>query len=94
MEHTVNTARLKATLSSVLASVKAGEEIVVTERGRPIASIRRYEGSDSGLDSLVREGRLRRAAGKLDQSFWKMPRPRDPRGRSLAALLAEREEGR
>ena len=36
---TTPVAQLKATLSEQLARVKAGEEIVVTERGRPIAKI-------------------------------------------------------
>ena len=31
--------KLKATLSACLAWVKAGEEVVVTERGRPIAKL-------------------------------------------------------
>ncbi len=32
-------AKLKATLSEYLARVKAGEEVIVTERGKPIARI-------------------------------------------------------
>ncbi|MFQ5520338.1 MAG: type II toxin-antitoxin system Phd/YefM family antitoxin, partial [Candidatus Methylomirabilia bacterium] len=34
-----NVAKLKATLSEYLARVKAGEEVIVTERGKPIARI-------------------------------------------------------
>ena len=36
---TVPVAKLKATLSEFLAKVKAGEEVIVTERGKPIAKI-------------------------------------------------------
>ncbi|PYN64673.1 MAG: type II toxin-antitoxin system prevent-host-death family antitoxin, partial [Candidatus Rokuibacteriota bacterium] len=32
-------AKLKASLSEYLARVKAGEEVIVTERGKPIAKI-------------------------------------------------------
>ncbi len=36
---TTPVSKLKATLSEQLARVKAGEEIVVTEHGKPIAKI-------------------------------------------------------
>jgi prevent-host-death family protein len=87
---------LKAQLSQYLAAVKAGEEVIVTERGRPIARIAPIEEGDDPdgrIAVLIREGRLKpptaassaRPAGKL---------PRDPAGRTLEALLAERAEGR
>ena len=71
--------KLKATLSEHLARVKAGEEVVVTERGKPIARI-------------VPLGRL--GSGKLPGRFWRMSRPSDPRGAGLKAFLEEREGGR
>ena len=71
--------KLRATLSEHLARVKAGEEVVVTERGKPIARI-------------VPLGRL--GSGKLPRRFWRMSRPSDPRGAGLKALLEEREGGR
>jgi prevent-host-death family protein len=36
---TAGVAQLKASLSRYLARVKAGEELVVTERGRPVAKL-------------------------------------------------------
>lgn len=87
-------ATLKASLSELLASVRAGEEVVVTDRGRPVARIVPYEPAGSEIDDLVRAGRVRRSHGGLPADFWRRPRPSDPEGRLLAALLAERESGR
>ncbi len=36
---TTTVSKLKASLSEYLRSVKAGEEVLVTERGRPIAKL-------------------------------------------------------
>lgn len=38
---TVNLARAKAHLSELLDKVEAGEEVIITRRGRPVAHIRR-----------------------------------------------------
>ena len=88
---------LKAHLSQYLDAVKAGEEVIVTERGRPIA---RLSGMDRGAEpgarvaQLVREGRLRLPTAPLPKGFWDALRPADPEGRGLDALLHERNEGR
>ena len=37
--NTASVSKLKATLSEFLALVKTGEEVIVTERGKPIAKI-------------------------------------------------------
>lgn len=90
--------KLKATLSSYLAKVKAGEEVIVTERGKPIAKIVPIA-HDAGtipahLQELARAGLVRLGTGKLPPAFWKLPRPKDPKGEVLRALLEERAEGR
>lgn len=87
-------ASLKASLSEFLAGVKAGEEVVVTDRGRPVARIVPYAPGGADLDELVRTGRLRRSRGPLPPGFWTRPRPADPEGRLLGALLDEREADR
>ncbi len=87
-------AALKASLSELLAGVKAGEEVVVTERGRPVARILPYSPAGDELDDLVRAGQVRRSRGVLPSGFWERPRPSDPEGRLLGALLDERESGR
>lgn len=88
---------LKASLSAYLARVKRGEEVVVTERGKPIAKLVPLDAAEldkaSRLASLERAGVIRRGSAKLPPDFWKRARPADPAGQSLAFLLADREEG-
>lgn len=90
---------LKAGLSAYLARVKRGEEIVVTERGEPIARIvplARLEGDEwDRLRELERQGRIRlQGTGKLSEEFWALPRPpRVPGSAAVDAVLADREEG-
>lgn len=90
--------KLKATLSEYLARVKAGEEVIVTERGKPIAKIvplgRDQAAVPAHLLELARAGLVRLGSGKLPKGFWKMPRPADPHGAAVKALLEERESGR
>jgi len=90
--------KLKAGLSEYLAKVKAGEEVIVMERGKPIAKLvplpRDGLASSGHLQALARAGLVRLGTGKLPAGFWKMPRPKDRQGAVLKALLAERDEGR
>jgi prevent-host-death family protein len=87
-------ATLKASLSELLAGVKAGEEVIVTERGRPVARIVPYAPGGAELDDLVRTGQVRRSRGSLPAGFWEQPRPADPDGLLLRALLDERATSR
>lgn len=95
---TATISKLKATLSEHLARVKAGEEVVVTERGKPIARIvplkPQVSAGRSHLQSLARAGLARIGSGRLPKDFWKLPRPKDARGAALKAILEERQEGR
>lgn len=78
-------------------NIKAGEEIVVTEHGRPIAKIVPLGGETIGLSAhmseLARNGLIRLGSGKISKDIWKLPRPVDKRGRTLKALVDERESG-
>jgi prevent-host-death family protein len=59
---------LKAKLSEYLASVKRGEEVIVTERGRPIARLGPIEQrvrDDERLSRLVARGLIRPGRGNL-----------------------------
>lgn len=91
-------AKLKASLSEYLARVKAGEEVIVTERGKPIAKIVPFGRDQAEVPAhvleLARAGLIRLGSGKLPKGFWKMPRPADPTGAAVKALLEERESGR
>ncbi len=48
---------LRAKLSTYLERVKAGEDVIVTERGRPVARISAPDGMDT-LARLIAEGRV------------------------------------
>ena len=89
-----NIATLKASLSELLAGVKAGEEVIVTDRGRPVARIVPYDPGGAELDDLVRAGQVRRSRHPLPPDFWTRPRPADPGGRLLQTLLEERDAAR
>ena len=89
--------KLKASLSEYRRRVKAGEEVLVSERGRPIAKLVPVTGEDTLPDHLAemaRQGLARVGSRRLSRAFWSLPRPKDPKGRVLQALLEEREQGR
>lgn len=90
-------AELKAHLSRYLASVKQGEEVTVTERGRPVARlvpVERVAGRLARLQELARLGLVRLPRRKVaPEEILNRARPEDPEGRSLRVVLDEREEG-
>ena len=88
-------AKLKAQLSQYLARVKAGEEILVTERNVPVARIVPVErgAGDARMSELERQGLVRLGSGKLPRNFWKLPRGRDAKAGVRRAVAEERESG-
>lgn len=90
-------AELKAHLSRYLASVKEGEEVTVTERGRPVARLVPVDpaaGRSARLQELARLGLVRLPRRKVSpEEILSRPRPEDPEGRSLQVVLEEREDG-
>lgn len=94
---TAAVSKLKASLSEYLLRVKAGEEVIVTERGKPIAKlvpIAQPEAVPEYLREMERKGLITIGTGKLPKDFWDWPRPKDPKGLVLKALIEERREGR
>ena len=94
---TATVSKLKASLSEYLRRVKAGEEVLVSERGRPIAKLVPVTGADALPDHLAemaRQGLVRVGSRRLSRAFWRLPRPRDPKGAVRKALLEEREQSR
>src|SRR5215470_8981945 len=94
---TASVSKLKASLSEYLRRVKGGEEVLVSERGRPIARLVPVTGRDAlpdHLAELARQGLARIGSRRLSRAFWELPRPRDPNGSVLKALLEERDTGR
>jgi prevent-host-death family protein len=92
---TTTVSQLKMSLSAYLRQVKAGEEVVITEHGRPVARLLPLASPDSvpqHLRDLEAKGLLRRGRMPLPADFWDLPRPADPQGAVRAAVLREREE--
>jgi len=88
---------LKARLSEYLDQVKGGTEILITDRGKPVARLVPLSESRDLRESLARmekQGLIRIGSGKLPKDFWRMPRPDDSGGKVLQALLEERKAGR
>lgn len=94
---TTGIAELKAQLSRYLAQVKGGQEVVITERGEPVAKLvplRKGERRESRRERLGRAGLLQMGRGRLRPSLLRPPvGPRVGAG-VLKALLAERETER
>ena len=93
---TAGVAELKAKLSDYLKRVKAGEEVIVTERGKAIARVVPFTRSGSTpaeYEEMIRAGIIRPAKGALPPDFLDRPRPSVPEGWALKTLLEMREEG-
>ena len=89
--------KLKAYLSEYLNQVKAGNEVLITDRGKPVARlvpVSRTRAVGESLARMEKQGLIRLGSGKLPKDFWAMPRAEDPKGLVLKALLEERKDGR
>ncbi len=88
---------LKARLSRYLDMVRAGEEIIVTDRGKPIARIAPIDERlhlEGRLEELVRTGEVRPPVREDPLEFDRLPRPADADGRARSLILEERAEER
>jgi len=93
----VGVARLKAQLSRYLDIARRGQEVVVTERGRPIAKLVALGGADhagSRVERLIRAGVVLPGTGRVRPSLRKPPRGPRIGDDVLTALLEEREQSR
>jgi prevent-host-death family protein len=92
----VAVSRLKAQLSQYLARVKAGEQVIITERNRPIAKlipVPARDGLDERMLDLERRGLVKiNGDGRIPDDFFERPKPLDPDGLVLKARLEEREQ--
>lgn len=94
---TAGVARLKEALSYFLARVKKGEEVIVTDRGKPIARlvpISELSSDSKEIAQLIRSGILKPPRGRIKARFLKPSPVKDPEGLVLKSLLQERREGR
>jgi len=90
-------AELKARLTAYLRQVKAGHEVLITERGTPVAKLvplQGEEGRKSRRTGLAAAGLLRLGEGKAPKFLLSPPRGKLAGKGVLQALLEERDEGR
>ena len=92
-------AELKAKLSHFLSITRAGEEVVITDRGRPVARLVPLNESQADMPvhlvEMVRRGEVRIGTGRAPDATDELPRPKIKAGFSvLQALVDERREGR
>jgi prevent-host-death family protein len=94
----VGVARLKAELSRYLAAAKHGQEVIITERGQPVAKLVPLPAADRAetrRERLARAGLLKLGRGRVRPSLRRQPKGSARIGDAvLATLLEERAEGR
>lgn len=97
----VSVSKLKAELSAYLAMVKAGEEVLVTDRQKPVAKLVPLPPATdhwARLQEMERQGIVRLPKQRPTREWWeafdKLPMPDDPDGLALKALIADRDEER
>lgn len=93
---TANVSELKNRLSHYLRLVQRGERVLVLDRDRVVARLE-AAGADVADDAqwiagLERQGVVRGPTGELPEG-WASERPK-ANGSAVAAVLAERDEGR
>jgi prevent-host-death family protein len=90
-----NIADLRNRLTQYLKEVRAGGEIIVRDRQRPIAKIVPLAVDDESTAevALVAAGLMRKADRPLSPSFWKTRRA-GVTAQTAAAAVAEDREGR
>ena len=94
---TVNIADLKNNLSAYLERVRAGEELLVKDRNRPVARlVPLAPGGDPEAEELemAAAGLIRLPDEELPDSFWKMPAPEVSLADAVGAVRAGRDEDR
>jgi prevent-host-death family protein len=90
-ENVVGIRDLKQNASEVMARVKKGESVLVTDRGRPVGRI--VPLSASSLDELVEAGLATAPTASLDEFLASVPRG-EPSGIPSQAILDEIREDR
>lgn len=88
---TVGLKTLKNKLSEYVRAAAAGETVIITDRGRPVAEITRPRPKpESVIERGIREGWIRPAVRGPD---WP-PKPMPVEGYTLEQLLADLDEDR
>jgi prevent-host-death family protein len=96
MKRTASVVELKAKLSEHLRQVKSGHELIVTERGIPVARMLPLDDGERRSTRrlrLTRSGALKPGRGKLPAALTAPPAGPDEGSAVVEALLAERHDG-
>ena len=92
---TVNIADLKKNLSAHLERVRAGEELIIKVRNRPVARLLPLpigDNLDAEEEALVAAGLMRLPAKEKSDDFLALPAPRAAMRDIQAVIRAERDE--
>jgi prevent-host-death family protein len=96
----VSVAELKARLSEYLGIVKSGEDVIVTEHGRPVARLVPLTGElaqEARMAELIRTGAVRPPQADVTDEFLerlrKLRESMPAGGDIVAEMRAERDEG-
>ncbi len=90
----------KNQLSALIAKVRRGETVLITDRGRPVARLEPLvndpaENDDGRIARLERQGILLPRRGKLPLDLILSRPPKGPKGESIVdVLIEERRKGR
>jgi prevent-host-death family protein len=87
-----NIAELRDRLTHYLRAVRAGEEIIVRDRQRPIAKIVPLTVDDAEDAALVAAGLMRKAQRPLPAAFWRTKRAAVTMRAAAAAVSEGRSE--
>jgi prevent-host-death family protein len=95
MKVTISIAELKARLSEHVRHVKGGKEVVITDRGVPVARLVPLEPAErraTRRDRLGREGVVKLGRGRVRKELETAPAGEPVGGDVLAALIEERRD--
>ena len=87
VERSVGIRELRDNLSKFLDQVKGGDEVIITEHGKPVAKVTSLDAGNLRLQQLIAEGRV--AASKRPKDGW-LPKPMQWHGSGSSAEFLER----
>lgn len=94
---TATVTEAKNGLSALLDRVKAGESVVITERGVPVAVLEPAPGRvdlEERIARLERRGLVRRGSGEVDLAAARARRPVPAPGTDAVAMVREDRDAR
>ncbi|MBK5110987.1 MAG: type II toxin-antitoxin system prevent-host-death family antitoxin [Thermoleophilia bacterium] len=91
----VEIAQFKARPGEYIELAQRGEEVILTDKGRPVVTVNGISDESTEMDELVRAGIVSPPSGEFPEDFFTRERPVNIEGPGLLdALLEERREAR